>query len=442
VDDGTFVAVQADRDLIQFVARGLPGLGYRTYVASTQTPPATTATCDETTHTLVSPHFSVELDPATGSLRSLTDAQGRQWADSTARPAFGQFLYERFDRDQVAAYVKAYVKISADWALNELGKPDLPPSSEVPYEAHTPTDCQVRYETSPVSVTAILDAPANVHLRQSTTTRVTVYRDLPCVDIALTLHDKPADPWPEAGWLCFPVQADSPRFRLGRLGALVDPAQDLVPGANHNLFGINTGVAVLDKEGRGLGICPLDSPLVSLDQPGCWKYDPEFQPRRAHVFVNLFNNQWTTNFRYWNEGTWTTRVRIWSLDEGKADESLTVTSLEARYPLLASIVDAPAGSLPAAQEGLSVSRKGTLVTAFGTDPCAGGTVLRLWELAGNSGDCELRLPSALHDATMTKVNLRGEPVAGDHGALSAPGDKSVQLTPFAPVSLLLMPDAQ
>ena len=300
----------------------------------------------------------------------------------------------------------------------------------------------MRYETSPVSVTAVIDAPATDRMRQPTTTRITVYRDLPCVDIALTLHDKPADPWPESGWLCFPVQTESPRFRLGRLGSLVDPARDVVPGANRNLFGINTGVAVLDEQGRGLGICPLDSPLVSLDQPGCWKYDPEFQPQRAHVYVNLFNNQWTTNFRYWNEGTWTTRVRIWSLDEGQADESLTVTALEARYALLASVVDAPAGSLPPAQEGLNVSRKGTLVTAIKADHDTNGTLLRLWELAGNRGDCALRLPGALQNATLKRVNLRGELVPGDGDSPAAPGADNVQLTPFAPVSLLFVPDGQ
>lgn len=442
VDDGTIVGVQVEGETVQFVARNLPGLGYRTFVPTSQSPPETSSACDATTHTLTSPHFRVELDPASGALRSLVDASGREWVDQATQPRFGQFLYERFDRDQVAAYVKAYVKISADWAINELGKPDLPPAAEVPYTASTPTNCQVRYESSPVSVSAVIDAPATDGMRQPTTTRITVYRDLPCVDIALTLHDKPADPWPEAGWLCFPVHANSPRFRLGRLGSLVDPARDVVPGANHNLFGINTGVAVVDEQGRGLGICPLDSPLVSLDQPGCWKYDPEFQPQRAHVYVNLFNNQWTTNFRYWNEGTWTTRVRIWSLEEGQADESLTVTALEARYPLLAGVVDAAAGSLPPAQEGLSVSRKGTLVTAFKDDPNAGGTLLRLWELAGGRGACELRLPTALQHATLKTVNLRGELVPSGGDSPAAPGAKSVQLTPFAPVSLLCTPDSQ
>ena len=93
-------------------------------------------------------------------------------------------------------------------------------------------------------------------MRQPTTTRITVYRDLPCVDIALTLHDKPADPWPEAGWLCFPCKPSRLVFAWDDLGSLVDPAHDVVPGANHNLFGINTGVAVLDERRSRIGHLP------------------------------------------------------------------------------------------------------------------------------------------------------------------------------------------
>ena len=50
----------------------------------------------------------------------------------------GQYLYERFDADQVKAYVAAYVKIKADWAVNEIGKPSLPPAGQVPYRAASP----------------------------------------------------------------------------------------------------------------------------------------------------------------------------------------------------------------------------------------------------------------------------------------------------------------
>jgi hypothetical protein len=284
-----------------------------------------------------------------------------------------------------------------------------------------------------------MESTPNEQVKHGVTTRVTLYRDLSCVDLELTLRDKPADSWPEAGWICLPVRATAPQFRLGRLGSIVDPAQDLVPGSNHNLLGLNTGLAVVDQNGEGFGICALDSPLVSLEQPGCWKYDPVFVPQRSHVYVNLFNNQWTTNFRMWNEGTWTSRVRVWPLEKGNADQSMTVAALEARYPLQAAATREAAGPLPATREGVSVSRKGVLVTALGRNVDGDGILVRLWELAGQSGPCTLRLPGALASQRVRAVDLRGQSIA-DAAALVPAGDSvSLTLTPFAPVSLVIEP---
>jgi alpha-mannosidase len=438
VDDAPSLPVSVDHGMLQFVARNVPAMGYRTYIAATSAETSAGLVCDSQRHMLDGCGLTVALDPARGVIRQLIDKHtGRNWVEDEAPQAFGQYFYERFDHDQVAAYVKAYVKIDTPWAINELGKPDLPPAAEVPYQSIAPANFDVRYEQSATAISAVMESKPSEQLKHGVTTRVTVYRDLPCVDLAVTLHDKPADSWPEAGWICLPISAASPQFRLGRLGSIVDPAHDLVPGSNHNLLGLNTGLAVIDQSGAGLAMCALDSPLVSLDQPGCWKYDPVFVPQRSRIYVNLFNNQWTTNFRLWNEGSWTSRIRLWSTGEQDVNLAMTVGALEARYPLQAAAADGSAGSLPAAQEGISVSPKGVLVTAFGTNPDGPGTVLRLWELAGQHGPCTLRLPSALVARGMQPVNLRGE-ATGDAAAPAA-HEQTLTLKPYAPISLLIAP---
>jgi hypothetical protein len=85
----------------------------------------------------------------------------------------------------------------------------------------------------------------------------------------MTLYDKPLDPWPEAGWLCLPLKINQPQFHLGRLASIIDPARDVIAGANRYLFGLNTGLTLTDAHGWGVGLCSLDAPLVSLDVPGC-----------------------------------------------------------------------------------------------------------------------------------------------------------------------------
>ena len=157
------------------------------------------------------------------------------------------------------------------------------------------------------------------HGMPAVTTRFVFPVDQPYLDVEITLHNKPADPWPEAGWLCLPVKAAQPRFRLGRLGSIIDPAHDTLPGTNRYIWALNSGLTVTDSQGHGMGLCPMDHPLVSLDVPGCWKFSRDFLPTRPLVYVNLFNNQWTTNFRLWNEGTWTSRVRLWAVDGAKAE---------------------------------------------------------------------------------------------------------------------------
>ena len=61
-----------------------------------------------------------------------------------------------------------------------------------------------------------------------------------------------------------------------------------------------------------------------------------------------------------------------------------------------------AGTLPIVQKGLELSTRGVLVTAFGPNPGGPGTVLRLWECAGQGGPCEVRLPAALD---VRQINL-------------------------------------
>ena len=107
----------------------------------------------------------------------------------------------------------------------------------------------------------------------------------------------------------------------------------------------------------------------------------DFVPQQPSVFINLYNNHWNTNFRFWQEGSWSERVKFWPLSKGaNSAENLAINSWEARLPLLVATAKGPAGTLPVSQTGLSLSRPGVLVTAFGDDPDGNpGTLLRVWE---------------------------------------------------------------
>ena len=59
-----------------------------------------------------------------------------------------------------------------------------------------------------------------------------------------------------------------------------------------------------------------DPGLVSLNRPGMWKFSLDFIPKRPVLFLNLYNNQWNTNYRYWYQGTWSWRGRLWTFGNG------------------------------------------------------------------------------------------------------------------------------
>ena len=70
------------------------------------------------TNTLENAFFRLRLDPARGIVASLVDKRsGRELVDSASKYGLGQYVYERFDADEAAAYVKAYCRNIAPWVL-------------------------------------------------------------------------------------------------------------------------------------------------------------------------------------------------------------------------------------------------------------------------------------------------------------------------------------
>jgi alpha-mannosidase len=437
VGGGTAVPLTPGADgSISFSVLDLPSLGYRTYVPADPPTPVARVGCDQTAGLLESPHLRALVDTNRMVLRSLIDkASGRELVKAGAVHGFGQYVHERFSSEQVDAFVKAYVKIDSDWATNELGKPMLPVDG--PASCGPPTAFRTTYELTPDRVSlhgVATDVPG---LKGPLRVSFELRHNPPCFEMLVAL-DKPADPWPEAGWIAFPFNLENPRFRLGRLGSIVDPANDLVPGVNRHVFALNGGLTVTSPDGFGVGLLAMDSPLVSLGQPGCWKYSVEDFPRASTVYVNLFNNQWTTNFRLWNEGTWTSRVRLWALAKGADDEAALVTpAIEARHALVGVEVDGPAGPLPSSASGFELSRRGVQLTAFGPNPDGPGTVLRLWELAGQAGDCRVRLPVRWKAREAQPVDLRGRPTGNPVPIVD--DAFVVPLRAFAPASFVFLP---
>jgi alpha-mannosidase len=434
--DGESVPARAEGDRLRFVAHDVPANGYLTYApAGRGAERRSEVRADPRRGVVESRYFRAVLDPDRGAIGSLVDKRtGRELVDRSSPYALGQSLYERFDRSQVDAYLAAYTVGGGGGAL-DFGKPCLPAPEEGPYEARTVRHSEVSTALYGDRVEATLRSPIGDELPYGVTLRVSLPADRPEVRLEVAIEGKPLEPWPEAGWMCLPLRIRQPSYLLGRVGSLTDPARDLVRGANHHLFWLNTGLAVTDPSGTGVGVCPLDHPLVALGEPGCWRYDREYVPTKPTVFVNLFNNQWSTDFRLWVGGSWSSRVTLWSIDALSPERGLITPALDARYPLLAAASDGPGGDDPPRRAGLALSRGGVQVTAFGPNPDGPGLILRLWELSGQGGPCVVRLPEGIGPGSVQPVDLRGRPLGRPIAVRN--GRFRVALHPFGPVSLAI-----
>ncbi len=448
VDGGPAVSVAYEAPSIEdnpsrvrrFVAKDLPPLGYRTYTFSNDKIEAAPLVVDEQAGVIESPFFKATFDAKRGRIASLVDKRsGRELVDAEAPQGFGQYLYERFSYQQLADWLAKSLYGQYQAHKFAFTAYDMPQDSS--YVAALPENMTLTVQQTGVDVTAVMTGvlPAGaIGQSQQVSIRLTLPAALPVADLTVSWQKQP-DGWPEAGWICLPFKCANPKFRLGRVGADVDPVTDItLENVNyHNSF-VDTGVAVYDgSTGAGVGLCPLDSPMVSLGEPGEYKFDQRYVPDKPYVYLNLYNNHWRTNFASWigHGERMESRVRLWAFDKFASESALYTPSMEARLPLMAARSTSRPGKLPPAQAGITLSRKGVMVTAFGHNPDGQGTLLRVWEQGGIAGDLAVTLPAGATFTTATPVNLRGEKV-GEPMAIKG-AVFSFALPAYAPASFIL-----
>jgi Glycosyl hydrolases family 38 N-terminal domain len=423
----------------QFIAKALPPLGYRTYVFVREEKelPQRPVSCDLASHTLENAWFKVVLDPNRGCIASITEKQtGRERVDPSAAHGFGQYLYQQFDRAECDAYVNKYILPRYHGSHCRItGKHHYVPQS-AKHVDFSPGPMKLEVEELGDAVKAMLIPPMPENEACHTAAlSVTLYNELPYLDLQLHIINHPATENPEAGWLCLPLKVDQPEFRLKGPGSVFDPAKDVFKGSNFAYFWTQGGLAVLDRQGGGMGIALPDCPAVSLGVPGIYRFQAQWDKPKSHVYVNLFNNKWNTNFRSFWQGNLTVRARLWAIDQYAAEKDLTTPIAETLTPLLAGMCNYGKGRLPATAPGLSLSRRGVLLTALGPNPDGQGTLLRVWEDAGQSGPLTITLPEQMQTDSAQPIDLRGRPLG--RSLPVANNNFTFELGAFQPASFLM-----
>lgn len=441
VDDGTMSALQTwgsdSHRNGRFIARNVPPLGYRTYVFTADRTSETGLSGDAKSGVIENRWLRVAFDAARGCIASIrVKATGAELVDPAAPHGFGQYLYQQFDRKECDDYITSYILPQYRGSHGRItGKSTYVPANARHVE-FSPSNCVLEVDRSGSSITASLVPRLSDGSTEHTAgLTVTLYDELPALDLKVNVIRHPATENPEAGWICLPFAIRDPQYRIRTPGAVTDPSKDMIEGGNFGFFWTQGGASVCDPAGRGVGLCSPDAPALSFGEPGSYRFQGTWNAPKSSVYVHLFNNQWNTNFRSFWGGDFSARVRIWAIDGFEAERDLVTPSEETLAPMRTGLCNYKPGSLPSMATGLALSRKGIAVTAFGSNPDGAGTLLRLWELTGRGGDCIVTLPSALGVKSAQPVDLRGrdigEALPVRDGRITAP------VAAFAPVSLRL-----
>ncbi|WP_322932979.1 glycoside hydrolase family 38 C-terminal domain-containing protein [Bacteroides sp. CG01] len=421
-----------------FFAEDIPANGYKTYVLTDRTTEKTHSTLkgNERDNYIENKWYKITFDVREGCIKSVWDKiNRRELIDTESTNKFGSYIYERYDQKQSLQYLKEYIFDGYKKSHYSItGK-----SSYLDKQAKachkSPRQMEFYVENHKSFIKGMLIPSLSLGEGQHTAGLVvTLYENLPYIDLKLNVVNKPATEEAEAGWLSLPFKMDNPEYRIGRVGSVIDPTKDLIEGSQFNYIWSNSGIMIKDTD-YSVGICPLDAPAFVMGNLNFMHFSPKYENPQSHIYLNLFNNRWNTNFTSFWSGNLTSEVRIWVNYEQDNDESGLITpAWEARLPLQIGIATTPGGKLPTSREGIKVSQKGVLVTAYGKNPDGNGKLLRLWENAGNSGGCEVTLPTFV-DGIAQPVNLRGVPEG-----MPIPikqGTFKIKLNKFAPHSYLI-----
>lgn len=404
--NGEVIPVYEDYNLISFDADSVPSMGYKTYIPLLEpVSHESSLKIDENDHLLENEFFRLKIDKQKGTLTSVFDkGNNKELVDQESDEGLGAYFLERPGQRKIDAYNRDYVKPGSEgWANDEMIRSHIPNQETVVFKG----TCQkIEYLNMGNAVRATVFGKLDDNESQSYLVSYTLYEKQAYVEIVWGVDGKKPVALPEAGWLSFPFNLNTPEYRLYRTGGIVNPQTELVENTNADFCFLNTSMTMFDQLGSGVALnCPT-SPGISIDSPGLFQFSKKKQLTTGRVFVNLYNTQWGTNFTEWIEGSFSSKMYIWSYSGYDSESSFITPSEETRVPLKGVFYDGPKGESPLASAGISLSRKGILLTAYKEEGT--GKLLRLWEQAGKSGLCEVTLLEGSSYNKAYPCNLRGE----------------------------------
>lgn len=392
---------------VQFLAKDVPAIGYEVYeLRKVQDGvPEPKADNSAKTATLESPYYRVELDPASGAVRSIYDKQlQKELVSQTSTYKFGQYLYVT-GGDKEPNSILQYRVVSPKPELEVHGAE----KGRVISVERTPYGWRARLESSAVNTPKIA-------------TEIRLFEHEKKIEVVEDI-DKKDELKKEAVYFAFPFAMEHPQFAYEIQNGVVDPAKDMYPGAGHEWFSVQHWVAV-EQDGVSGAVMPLDTPLATLGDINRGAWPTEFGERRGTIFSYAMNNYWHTNYRAAQGGHFHFRYVVTSAATTDAP-ALSRMGWEAATPLEEDEIRSQdkALDLPRPLDGKSgsfvtVDDPAVLLETWKPAEDGNGTILRLLDLGGAERSITVSTPLLTIDKAVETDALERDKdpleLAGEH----------------------------
>ena len=406
---------------VAFEASQVPAVGYKVYElkdshAMPPTPETTMSTSIE------SPFYRVELDPSSGSIRSIYDKQlKKELVDAHNGLRFGEYVYVS-GGDAEPNSILQYRAVSP--------KPEL--------QLHPAENGHlIGVEQTPwgwrAELTSSAEDTPEIH------TEIRVFNGEKKIELIEDVEKKP-ELKKEAVYFAFPFAMTHPQFQYEIQNGVVDPAKDMYPGAGHEWFSVQHWVSV-QQDGVSATVMPLDAALVTLGDINRGDWPTAFGQRPGSIFSYVMNNYWHTNYRAAQGGSFRFRYVITSAAQTDAPR-LSRMAWEEATPLEQDqiqsqdkAIDKP-GRLSGDQGTfLSVEDPDLLLDTWKPAEDGKGTILRLIDLGGRTRKVTIGVPLA----TIAKV-MQTDAVERDQGPIEPDGPHAftIEVRPHQIVTVRLI----
>lgn len=365
-DSGKAVKYQKTGDgVVTFVAEGVPGLGYKTFLVSPRTDdPVFPPTVIATATSLENKYFKVTFNGA-GNITSILDKKNgnAEMVDSSAP----------FPLNQYVIYKEAVLSGQVESAA-------------------------VTASSGPVMGTVVADG--NTTGLDSLSRKVILYDSLARIDFVNDAVKGRQIANIEMGYFVFPLKVDNFMLRHEM------PTGDMRPGVTSNIndeaseqyytsstafYTVNRWIDVSNQRDWGITFASVNAPLVSYGRPDLgWDkkaWDMDYNTPKPWIFSMAFNNEWQTNFQKTQPGRAIFRYSLRGHKGGSWQKGSAETfGAEVASPFKVALI-------PAAQKGNGFqAAKGqfvqinkdnvVLTTAKMAEANGEGVILRFNEISG------------------------------------------------------------